>query len=156
MLNAMPAAADHRHLAEQLALILTEHGMQRMPARVMAAFIYTEQPTLTQGELADELGAGAGSISAAIKTLTAVGLLERVPVPGSRRDHHRLREDAWTTLFTSQNQALDRMLDAARTGVRATEPDSLAHHRLDRMRGFYEFVRAELPAVLKRWEDQQD
>ncbi len=71
------------------------HGLQRMTARVLAALLFTEQPTLTMGELAEQLRASPGAISAATKMLTSVGLAERVPAPGSRRDHYRLRDDAW-------------------------------------------------------------
>ena len=59
--------------------MLTTHGLQRMTARVLAALLFTEQPTMTMGELADRLQASSGAISGAIKMLTSVGLVERVP-----------------------------------------------------------------------------
>ena len=57
---------------------------------------------MTMGELAEQLQASAGAISRAIKMLTSVGLVERVPTPASRRDHYRLRDNAWALLFTNQ------------------------------------------------------
>ena len=99
----MTEAADPNEAAEQLALVLASHGLQRMTARVLAALLFTEQPTMTMGELADRLQASSGAISGAIKMLTSVGLAERVPAPASRRDHYRLRDDAWALLFTNQN-----------------------------------------------------
>ena len=50
--------------AEQLALVLSNHGLQRMTARVLATLLFTEQPTITAGELADRLQASTGAISA--------------------------------------------------------------------------------------------
>ncbi|MDQ2636137.1 MAG: MarR family transcriptional regulator, partial [Actinomycetota bacterium] len=44
-------------MAEELALVLSTHGMQRMTARVLAALVFTEQPTMTMGELAEQLQA---------------------------------------------------------------------------------------------------
>ncbi|MEZ0366999.1 GbsR/MarR family transcriptional regulator [Mycobacterium sp. pUA109] len=140
--------------AEQLALVLTGLGLQRMTARVLAALLFTEQPTLTMGELADRLRASAGAISAALKMLTAVGLAERVPVPASRRDHYRLRDDAWAVLFTNQNVTIAAMQDAAAAGIAATGADSLAGQRLTQMRDFYTFLLAEIPAVLDRWRQR--
>nr|WP_246422040.1 MarR family transcriptional regulator [Nocardiopsis mwathae] len=122
-----------------------------MTARVLTAFLFTEQPTLTQGEVAEELGVSAGSVSGAIRMLTTVGLLERVPVAGSRRDHHRLRKDAWATLFTKQNHVIEAMLSAARTGLEATGEDSVAGQRLKRMHDFYAFILGEIPDLLDRW-----
>jgi DNA-binding transcriptional regulator GbsR (MarR family) len=72
-------------VAERLALALTEAGMQRMVARVLAAFLFSEQESVTAGELGEQLGASAGSISAAITMLRTVAMIEATPVPGSRR-----------------------------------------------------------------------
>ncbi|GAB7142275.1 MarR family transcriptional regulator [Mycobacterium riyadhense] len=147
--------AMQREVAEQLALVLADHGMQRMTARVLAALLFTEQPTMTMGELADQLQASSGAISGAIRMLTSVGLVERVPAPGSRRDHYRLRDDAWAIQYTNQNHATSAVLAAANAGIAATDDDSLARHRLTQMRDFYTFLLDEIPAVLQRWQQQR-
>jgi DNA-binding MarR family transcriptional regulator len=103
------------HQLHRVRLGPLQRGHQRMSARVLAAFLFAGQDTLTMRELAEELGVSAGSVSAALKALNAVGLIERVPVPGSRREHYRLRDDAWATLFTSQNTIIQVMMDAAAT-----------------------------------------
>lgn len=152
----MPKAVDMQHEAEQLALVLSSHGMQRMPARVLATLLFSEQPSVTMAELADTLQASAGSISGSLKMLTSVGLAERVPAPASRRDHFRLRDNAWAILFTNQNETLAAMQAAADTGISATEPGSPAHHRLAQMRDFYAFLMSEIPAVLDKWHQQNN
>jgi DNA-binding MarR family transcriptional regulator len=143
--------ADLQEAAEELALILTNHGMQRMTARVLATLLFTEQPTMTMGELADRLRASSGAISGAIKMLMSVGLVERVPAPASRRDHYRLRDNAWAVLYTNQNEVLAAMRKAAEAGIAATGSGSLAGQRLIQMRDFYAFLLAEIPALLDRW-----
>ncbi|MFW0148823.1 GbsR/MarR family transcriptional regulator [Mycobacterium sp. smrl_JER01] len=137
--------------AERLAIVLAGHGLQRMTARVLAALLFSEQPSVTMAELADDLHASAGSISGALKTLTAVGLAERVPARSSRRDHFRLRPDAWAMLYTGQNETIAALLDAADAGIVATNVSSPARARLTEMRDFYAFLMAEIPAVLERW-----
>ncbi|EFG73674.1 sugar-specific transcriptional regulator, TrmB family [Mycobacterium parascrofulaceum ATCC BAA-614] len=148
--------AGRRDAAEQLALVLANHGLQRMTARVLATLLFTEQPSMTMGELAERLHASSGAISGAIKMLSSVGLAERVPAPGSRRDHYRLRDDAWATLFTNQNVVIGAMQAAAEAGIAATEPDSPARQRLTRMRDFYAFMLDEIPALLERWQRSAD
>jgi DNA-binding transcriptional regulator GbsR (MarR family) len=143
--------SDSQDTAEQLALVLSTHGMQRMTARVLAALLFTEQPTMTMGELADRLQASAGAISGAIKTLTSVGLVERVPAPASRRDHYRLRDNAWAVQYTNQNEVTTAVLKAAEAGIAATKKGSLARQRLTQMRDFYTFLMQEIPALLDRW-----
>ncbi|ULE35326.1 GbsR/MarR family transcriptional regulator [Mycobacterium sp. IDR2000157661] len=148
----MTEGPDSADPAEALALVLTSHGLQRMTSRVLAALLFTDRPTMTAGELADRLGASAGAISGAVKMLISVGLVERVPAPGSRRDHYRLRDDAWAVLYTTQNTILAAIQQAAADGISATSSNSAAHQRLTEMRDFYSFLLAELPAVIDRWK----
>ncbi|MEV1179473.1 helix-turn-helix domain-containing protein [Nonomuraea sp. NPDC049784] len=140
--------------AERLALTLIEGGLQRMSARTLAIFLFTDQDSVTAGEIAERLEASAGSVSGAIKSLLTVGLIERLPSPGSRREHFRLREDAWATLFTSQNTVIQAMLQAAAAAIAATEEGDPAHQRLAQMHAFYDFLLGELPALLERWHQQ--
>lgn len=150
----MRESTDLQPAAEQLAVVLTSHGLQRMTARVLATLLFTERTSVTMGELAETLNASAGAISGALKTLTSVGLVERVPAPGSRRDHFRLRDNAWAILFTSKNETMGVMRAAADAGIAVTDDRSPAHARLTQMRDFYAFLMAELPAVLDRWHQQ--
>ena len=150
----MPENHDLQHAAEHLALVLSDHGLQRMTARVLATLLFSEQPSMTMGELAERLDASSGAISGAIKMLTSVGLAERVPVPGSRRDHFRLRDDAWAVMYTNQNAVISAMQSAAEAGIVATGYDSLAGRRLTEMRDFYAFLLDEIPALLDRWHQR--
>jgi DNA-binding transcriptional regulator GbsR (MarR family) len=142
--------ASPHEVAEELALVLSSHGMQRMTARVLAALLFTEQPTTTAGDLAEQLHASSGAISGAIKMLTSVGLVERVPAPASRRDHYRLRDNAWAVQYTNQNEVTVAVLQAAEAGIAATADGSLARHRVTQMRDFYNFLMEEIPALLDR------
>ena len=146
---------DQSTAAEQLALVLANHGLQRMTARVLAALLFVEQPAITMGELADRLHASSGAVSGAIRMLISVGLAERVPAPASRRDHYRLRDDAWAVLYTNQNEVIAAMRKAADAGIAATKPKSRARQRLTQMHDFYDFLFAELPVLLDRWHRQQ-
>ncbi|WP_067473712.1 GbsR/MarR family transcriptional regulator [Nocardia amamiensis] len=68
---------------------------------------------MTAADLCDELSISSGAVSTAIKQLIPVGLIERVPAPGSRRDHYRFRAGAWAALISQQNTTLTIMRDAA-------------------------------------------
>jgi DNA-binding transcriptional regulator GbsR (MarR family) len=125
--------------------------MQRMTARVLATLLFVEQPTVTAGELSKRLQASSGAISGAIKMLMSVGVAERVPAPASRRDHYRLRDNAWAIQYTNQNEVTSAVLKAAEAGIAATEDDSLARQRLTQMRDFYNFLFEEIPVLLDRW-----
>jgi DNA-binding transcriptional regulator GbsR (MarR family) len=146
--------ADPQNVAEELALVLSTHGMQRMTARVLATLLFSEQSTMTAGDLGARLQASSGAISGAVKMLTSVGLVERVPVPASRREHYRLRDNAWAIQYTNQNEVTSAVLKAAEAGIAATADGSPARQRLIQMRDFYNFLFEEIPALLDRWYRQ--
>lgn len=150
----MTGETDRKQAAEHLALTLVVSGMQRMAARVLAAFLFTDKPSLTAGDLSEELEASAGSVSGAIKTLMQMGLIERVPVRGSRREHYRMRDRAWTTLYSRQHAPIDDILSAVARGVEAVEPGP-ARERLVYMRDFYEFLLGEVPSLIERFEQRR-
>ncbi|MGC7102969.1 GbsR/MarR family transcriptional regulator [Amycolatopsis lurida] len=144
--------ADTTEAAERLALTLTRGGMQRMTARVLSALLFADQETVTAGEIAERLVISPGTVSTAIKNLTMVGLIEKVPAPGSRREHFRFREGAWATLMSSQNEVVQAMERAADEGIAAAGETSPAGRRLVEMRDFYGYLMAELPALIDRWK----
>jgi DNA-binding transcriptional regulator GbsR (MarR family) len=142
--------------AEELALILTRNGMQRMTARVLGVLLFTQQDTITAGEIAEQLKASPGSVSGAIKMLTPTGLIEKVPVPGSRREHFRFPDDGWPTLMSTQNAVVRLMQEAAEKGAVTVGPDTRAGRRLTDMRDFYAYLMKELPAVIDRWRADRE
>jgi hypothetical protein len=110
----------------------------------------------TAAELGERLGAGAGSVSGAITMLRTVALIEPAPAPGSRRAHYRMRDDAWATLLSGQNATIQLMQDVAEAGLASTPTDGPAAVRLRRVRDFYAYLLAELPALIERWHESQD
>ena len=141
--------------AEHLALQLTRGGLQRMPARVLAVLLFSPTPTITAGEVAEVLSASPGTISTTIRVLERSGLVERVPVPGSRREHYRVPDDGWVRLMSSQNEVLGSMADAARIALDRVDADTAPGRRLGAMARFYDRLRVELPALLRQWEAEE-
>jgi biotin operon repressor len=147
---------DRREFIERYAQALTAAGMQRMAARVLAAFTLSERPTLTMPELGAELGVSAGAVSGAVKLLLHLGMIERAPVPGSRRDHYRLPERAWYESYSRAADTLAVFQQLADEGIPVHGADSLVGRRLAEMRDFYRFMQEEIPRVLERWEAERD
>ncbi|WP_433281618.1 GbsR/MarR family transcriptional regulator [Micromonospora sp. CA-244673] len=144
--------ADTLEAAERMALVLAQGGMQKATARVLAALLFTDTDSVTAPELSEWLGISSGAVSGAIKMLSTVGLIERVPVPASRREHYRLRDGAWATLMSTQNGMVQAMFRAANDGIKAVGDNTPAARRLAEMRDFYEFMFRELPALIDRWK----
>ncbi|MBB5916760.1 DNA-binding transcriptional regulator GbsR (MarR family) [Nocardia transvalensis] len=145
-----------RDAAERLALTLAQGGMQKTTARVMTALLYTEQEAMTAADLCERLSISTGAVSAAVKQLTQSGMIERVPAPGSRREHYRFPHGAWARLYTYQNALLKTMQDAAQEGLDAATDGAPSVGRLREMQDFYGYMAAEMPALIERWRERYD
>ncbi|MEV8129111.1 MarR family transcriptional regulator [Streptomyces sp. NPDC085944] len=145
-----------RDAAEKLALSLADSGMQRTMARVMTALLYTQQETMTAGDLCEQLQISSGAVSGAVKQLIQIGIIERVPAPGSRREHYRFRNHAWATMMGNQNAVIDVLEQAASDGLRAAGHDSPAGRRLHEMQDFHAFMQRELTPLFDKWREQYD
>jgi DNA-binding transcriptional regulator GbsR (MarR family) len=140
---------------ERFTSALTDAGMPRMPARVFVALLATDSGRLTAGELAELLHVSPAAISGALRYLTQVNVLTRERRPGSRRDHYRLLDDTWYEMTLRREQLMSRWIAAGRDGVEALGADTPAGRRMTESIEFFEFVRAELPALIERWRTQR-
>ena len=136
---------------ERFAVLLTEGGFPRMPARVFAALISSDSGRLTAAELAEVLQVSPAAISGAVRYLTQVDLVVREREPGSRRDRYVVRDDAWYEASVGRDRLLARWQSSLADGVELLGADTPAGARLAETRDFFGFVAEELPALLDRW-----
>src|SRR6266536_1585896 len=135
-----------RRFVERLAMMLTEWGFPRMPARVLGSMMTADEDSLTAADLAERLGVSAAAISGAVRYLTHIGMISKEPAPGSRRDRYRLPTNPWyqTSLLEAELfKALIVLCDEATpAGVKIAE-----------MRDFLRFLEAEMPRLLDKWHE---
>lgn len=149
------SADDARRFVEHFALLLTEAGLPRMPARVFACVLAEDSGQLTAAELADRLGVSPAAISGAVRYLTQVGMLVRGREPGVRVDHFRLHDDVWAEMYTNRLAVLSRWEDALAEGVEVLGKDTPAGRRLEKSREFFEFLQGEVEGIVKRWQKRR-
>jgi DNA-binding transcriptional regulator GbsR (MarR family) len=140
---------------ERFAATLVEAGFARMPARVFVALLTTDSGRLTAAELADLLHVSPAAISGAVRYLAQLDLVVRERDRGSRRDHYRLYDDAWYESAVRRERLLARWESSAREGIEALGADTRAGERMAETLAYFEFLRAELPALLERWRAQR-
>jgi DNA-binding transcriptional regulator GbsR (MarR family) len=138
---------------ERFAGGLTDAGMPRMPARVFVALLATDSGRLTAAELAERLHSSAGAISGAVRYLTQTQLVDRERVPGSRKDHYRVRDDVWHVATARRDDYVRRWAAALEEGIAAVGPDTLAGARLAETQAFFAFMQKEMPALVERWQE---
>jgi predicted transcriptional regulator len=137
---------------EKFAAVLILTGFPAMPARVFVALLVTDAGRLSAAELADLLQISPAAVSGAVRYLAQLGLVHKERVPGSRREYYRMPGDIWHQVMLLRNQALTRWSALLKEGIDLVGADSPAGRRMAGHAGFIEFLTAEMPAVMARWD----
>jgi predicted transcriptional regulator len=137
---------------ERFTAVLVTAGMPPMPSRVFIALLVSESGRLSAAELGDTLQISPAAVSGAVRYLAGLGLVHKERVPGSRREYYRMPADIWHTMMRMRDQVLARWSAMLREGIALVGADSAAGERLTGHAAFFEFLSAELPAVLARWD----
>jgi hypothetical protein len=140
---------------ERFSSILVDEGWPRMPARVFVTLLACEPGQLTAGELAEMLLVSPAAISGAVRFLIQLDLIRREREPGSRRDIFRVEEDVWFHVIERRLSTLVRWGDHLGVGLVAVGPDSEAGGRLTDMVDFFDFLREEMPVMMRTWRDRK-
>jgi DNA-binding transcriptional regulator GbsR (MarR family) len=137
---------------EKFAAMLILAGFPPMPARVFVALLVTDSGRLSAAELGDLLQISPAAVSGAVRYLSAVGLVHKERVPGSRREYYRMPGDVWHQVMLLRNQALTRWASLLKEGIDLVGPQTPAGRRMAGHAGFFEFLAAEMPALMARWD----
>jgi len=95
------------------------------------------------------------AVSGAVRYLVQLNLAAREREPGSRRDHYRILDDTWYQAALRRDQMISHWENAAREGVEALGADTPAGARIAETLAYFEFIQAQLPAILKRWQERK-
>lgn len=110
---------------ERWARLLEAQGSPRIAGRVYAHLATAEEPHLSLNDLAEQLDVSRGSISTNTRRLIEMGLISRVLVPGSRREHFAADPDAARGMIERAAAASRALESLALEGI-ALQPDARA------------------------------
>lgn len=145
-----------KQFVEETGLFFEQMGLPRMAGRVLGWLLISDPPHQTLHQLMETLAASKGSISTMTRLLIQVGLIERVSLPGHRRDYFRIKSRVWSQLLQQRMFQVTALRRLAEQGLDLLEGEtSLVKQRLEEMHDVYAFFERELPALLDRWETER-
>ncbi len=145
-----------QNFVEEAGLSFEMVGLPRMAGRIFGWLLISNPPHQSPAELVEVLQASKGSISTMTRLLAQIGLIERISLPGQRRDYFRIRPNAWSQLTRQrliQITAFRRLAEQGLSLIQAEDPALLK--RLEEMRDMHAFLEQEMPQMLERWENRQ-
>lgn len=147
---------EMKHFVEDVGLSFEEMGLPRMAGRVLGWLLICDPPHQSMNELGEALLASKASISNTTRLLIQIGLIERLSLPGRRRDYFRLKPDAWTQIAREDMFRVSAFRQLAERGLTLLEDkEPPLKSRLEEMHAVYAFFERELPPLLERWEEEK-
>ena len=151
-MNDMNDMNDMYEYVESFGLFWEEAGLPRMTGRILSWLLICDPPHQSMHDLTAALQSSKSSISAGTRMLIRMGIIERVSLPGQRRDHYRIMPDTWSRVLEEKAQQFTDFRRLAEQGLSLLEGASPARRqRLEEMRDLYAFMEREYPLMLSHW-----
>jgi len=124
-----------------------------MMGRILAWLLISDPPEQSAGDIAQAVGASAGSVSTTTRALTQSGMIERLGIPGERSAHFRVRSGVWGQLLRKRMSYIVSMRDLVEEGIELNAgEDEDSTLRLRELGSYCSFIERELPGFIARWE----
>ncbi len=144
-----------QELVEKTGVLLEQFGFQRMTGRIMGYLILAEPPYKTFDDIREYLQASKSSVSTSLQLLVMQGLVTYFTLPGDRKRYFKFNAETFLELF---KRDMTRMVSARGmieefVSLRSNEQPAF-NNALLRIAKFYEFMEREMPALIKKWEEE--
>jgi hypothetical protein len=151
------ARAAHELILDDFGFTLARVlNVPPMAGRIWAELILTTEPHLSLAQIREAVGASAGSSSEMTRLLLREGVIERVVVPGDRKDYFRLAPDlveSCTTSAVASNRMVRELFERSlsRLGPGPAKPRAV----MSELAAFYAFMESEIPQLYSRFRDRE-
>ena len=154
--SSLQTSSNVHEFVEELGLSFEGMGLPRMAGRIFGWLLLSDPPHQSPSELAEVLQASKGSISTMTRLLVQIGLIERISLPGQRRDYFRIKPNAWSEISKQRLAQISAFRQLAERGLQILEAeDPLLRQRLEEMRDIHALLEHELPRMTALWQQQR-
>ncbi len=137
---------------EQMGIHAQGDGAPRIAGRIIGYFIVHGGPVCFS-QLAQELQVSRASISTNARTLTDLGMIEKVARPGDRQDYYQLANNPYLRMIETYLLRMRAMQDLLQKADKSIPADMHGTHaRLAQMRHFFETAVQSNERLLKELE----
>lgn len=155
VLSEIEHPTEQQRFIEDMGLFFERSGGTRMMGRVLAWLLIAQPPLQSAEELMAALQVSRGAISTTLRQCIERGMVDRISLPGQRRDYYQIRPGAGAQMMQRSVPIMTaaRVLIERGLALLADQPP-LARARLDEMHSLYEFLEERLPALIEEWDAQ--
>jgi len=146
-----------KNIIADFAEAYSSFGLNPLMGRIVALLIISKEPQ-SLDDIADRLEMSKGPISQICRRLKDRNLIEKVWVPGDRKDYYKATDDIFGKAFENQMEKMRRNIEIAQrysAEAKSIENDEAdyAHARMKEMKAFYELMDEHNRGFLNAWEE---
>jgi hypothetical protein len=156
MQKPRPMAPEVREWVEAISILLERDGLPRMAGRIFGWLLVCDPPEQSMEELAAAVQGSKASMSTMTRLLVNAVLVEKVRLPGARRDAFRVRPGQWRHLWRARVQMLDEATQLTGRGLELLDGrPAWVRARLEELHYQYRFIGERLPGLLEQLDRER-
>jgi len=142
-----------REIIERIGVYHEKKGLQPVVGRIMGLLLVVEPAEATFEEIQEELQVSKSAVSTALTFLQAKEKVEYTTKPGERKRYFRLRIKDWKADLKKEFDEVLNMENLINEIIELKENKGRDFCcRLIEMKSFFNFMKKELPLLLKKFE----
>ena len=146
----------YKQFIEEVGIAFEMVGLPRMAGRIFGWLLISNPPHQSTNQLVEVLQASKGSISTMTRLLIGLKMIDRMSLPGKRRDYFCIKPGAWSQMMKEQMAGITAFRKLADKGLSLlAEENSDLRLRLQEMQAFNAFWEREMPLLNQRWEQER-
>ncbi len=112
-----------------------------MAGRIMGQLMLTSETLQSQADLSAALQASAGAVSGTLRTLLDFGYVERISLPGIRKDYYRMSEEHWALSLEGATKFAETFVELTARGLELSA--RYGHDAQERLQEMHDLARIE-------------
>jgi DNA-binding transcriptional regulator GbsR (MarR family) len=140
---------------ERFGVFWEEDGLPRIAGRIYALTLITEEP-LSLDEIATRLGVSKASVSNDTRLLERMGFIERLSLPGDRRDYYQSTERSFERAIGERIRRMSHIEALLESGQTLVADNAAVRARLDDHHFAFRHVRQALETALDALREKHE
>lgn len=144
---------EKKEFIEEMGVLMDRFGLPRMGGRIMALLMMSEKPSTSINEISDELKASKASVSTAARMLENRGIIEKIGIPGDRKDYYRISQHSFQRIMEQRMGEVRQFKNLLIKGTDLIDPENPNHNMMDDLIAAYEWFEDEIQKLVPVWEE---
>lgn len=150
----MDASDKKERFVEDVGIFFEKTGQTRMAGRIFALLLVHNDRSISSTELVERLHVSKASVSTMTRFLMNIGIIQKVGIPGDRKDYFRVNPDMLITLIMERFKMTVEFRKLLESSLDFIEDKHPNREKINELVEFYSWLEEELPSLLKRWKKQ--